>query len=268
MITPNYQAFINLIFQEDIIMTALDLTGQKFGKLTVIERDFGHPQTGKTKKAYWFCQCSCENHTIISVSTTNLRSGNTKSCGCLKHKQSPLLDDIKGQKFGHLTAIEKDNSKKATKHTYWFCQCDCGRENLISVSVSNLKTGNTRSCGCDLRSRGESKIIDLLIKNNIPFEQQKTFETCIFPYSNRKARFDFYINNKYLIEYDGNIHYDDSVRGWNTKEKIQSQQERDNFKNKWCKENNIPLIRIPYTHYDKLCIKDLLLETSQFIFQR
>ena len=33
----------------------------------------------------------------------------------------------------------------------------------------------------------------------------------------------------------------------------------------WCKENNIPLIRIPYTHYDDIIIDDLKLETSKFI---
>ena len=32
----------------------------------------------------------------------------------------------------------------------------------------------------------------------------------------------------------------------------------------WCKDNNIPLIRIPYTHYKELKIEDLLLETSKF----
>ena len=39
----------------------------------------------------------------------------------------------------------------------------------------------------------------------------------------------------------------------------------DIIKNKWCKDNNIPLIRIPYTHYDNLEIKDLLLNSSQFL---
>jgi len=37
------------------------------------------------------------------------------------------------------------------------------------------------------------------------------------------------------------------------------------IKNQWCKENNIPLIRIPYTHLQDLCLEDLQLETSQFI---
>ena len=37
------------------------------------------------------------------------------------------------------------------------------------------------------------------------------------------------------------------------------------IKNQWCKDNNIPLIRIPYTHLNNLCIEDLILETSKFI---
>lgn len=39
----------------------------------------------------------------------------------------------------------------------------------------------------------------------------------------------------------------------------------DLIKSKWCKENNIPLIRIPYTHFKNLTLDDLLLNTSKFI---
>ena len=42
-------------------------------------------------------------------------------------------------------------------------------------------------------------------------------------------------------------------------------QEHDKLKNEWCKENNIPLIRIPYTHLKDLCIEDLQLETTTFL---
>ena len=38
----------------------------------------------------------------------------------------------------------------------------------------------------------------------------------------------------------------------------------DTYKNRWCKDNNIPIIRIPYTHLDNLELSDLLLETSPF----
>lgn len=57
-----------------------DLTGQKFGRLTVIER------AGSTKDNHttWLCGCECGNKTVVPIHY--LRSGNTKSCGCLKNE--------------------------------------------------------------------------------------------------------------------------------------------------------------------------------------
>lgn len=93
------------------------------------------------------------------------------------------------------------------------------------------------------------------------------FNDCRFTDTQYMAKFDFFINNKYIIEYDGKQHfkYFKSVNNWNTKDNFEKTQKHDNFKNQWCKENNIPIIRIPYTHFDNLCIEDLLLETSNFI---
>lgn len=56
----------------------IDLTGMKFGRLTVIER------AGKTKQgnALWKCKCDCGNETIVR--STTLRNGESKSCGCLR----------------------------------------------------------------------------------------------------------------------------------------------------------------------------------------
>ena len=77
-------------------------------------------------------------------------------------------------------------------------------------------------------------------------------------------RFDFYINeDNYIIEYDGEQHFKDTNGFFKTT--LEEIQKRDIFKNQWCKENNIPLIRIPYTRYDDLCIEDLLLETSKYV---
>lgn len=54
-----------------------DILGQKFGKLTVI----AYAGTNKDKKAIWNCECECGNTAIITGD--HLRSGNSKSCGCL-----------------------------------------------------------------------------------------------------------------------------------------------------------------------------------------
>ena len=91
----------------------------------------------------------------------------------------------------------------------------------------------------------------------------------IFPglVNEKPLRFDFFLPEQYyLIEYDGEQHFKEGSwsnlsRGIN----LLTYQKRDEIKNKWCEDNNIPLIRIPYTHYNNLCIEDLLLETSKFI---
>ena len=54
-----------------------DLTGQKFGKLTVIKKSHQ-----KNNKIFWLCKCDCG--TIKAIEAGNLRSGHTRSCGCLK----------------------------------------------------------------------------------------------------------------------------------------------------------------------------------------
>lgn len=46
---------------------------------------------------------------------------------------------------------------------------------------------------------------------------------------------------------------------------METRKKHDKIKNEYCKNKNIPLIRIPYTHFEKICLEDLLLETSNFI---
>lgn len=60
----------------------IDLTGQKFGRLTVIARAENHIQTNGQRKTQWLCQCECGKKIIIKAS--DLKSGHTRSCGCLR----------------------------------------------------------------------------------------------------------------------------------------------------------------------------------------
>lgn len=70
------------------------------------------------------------------------------------------------------------------------------------------------------------------------------------------AKFDFYLPEyKILIEYDGAQHFEKEGHGFFTKEVLCKIKERDEYKTKWCQENNIPLIRIPYTEYENLSIE-------------
>lgn len=237
----------------------IDLTGQQFGRLTVLG-DREH----RGKELYWLCQCSCGQQKYIAG--RNLRGGQTKSCGCLNIELSTerlrkaTYKDITGQKFNHLTAIKDVGADQRGEHL-WECECDCGNPNHIIVLSSNLRSGHTSSCGCERRSHGEQKIEQLLRDNNISYEAEKP----MFKYANGyNAKFDFFVDKTYLIEYDGETHYNSSLHGWHCEEQLKAQQQRDMIKNEWCKEHNIPLIRIPYTRFKDLCIEDLQLDTTQF----
>lgn len=114
--------------------------GQKYGKLTVIEK-IGN-DNGKTIVR---CKCDCGNEKVTKI--TYLKSGHTRSCGCLYK----VAEDMTGRRFGRLTVIERSGyvlDKSNRKSINWKCQCDCG--NITYVTSNNLK-GKTRSCGCYLR---------------------------------------------------------------------------------------------------------------------
>lgn len=164
--------------------------------------------------------------------------------------------DITNQVFGKWTALYKTNKRNTGGVIYWHCKCECGNEK--DVLGTSLKQGLSLSCGLHSNiSKGNAKIADILDENNIFYEIEKKFNTCK---DKTYLPFDFYVDNKYLIEYDGIQHYDEQ-----TIFNYEYTHNHDLIKNQWCKENKIPLIRIPYTHYNNLCLEDLLLETSKYI---
>lgn len=69
--------------------------------------------------------------------------------------------DISGNKYGSLTAIERVGLDKSG-HSLWKCVCDCGKES--TVRLDDLKTGGTRSCGC---GKAYSPAVDNLIHGAI-----------------------------------------------------------------------------------------------------
>lgn len=234
-----------------------DLTGQTFSELQVLEAT----EKRQSGAVVWKCKCSCG--AITYVPTGNLTSGHTRSCGHLHNELPTNRSNLLGKRYGRLVVDEYLGSDD-NKQSVWRCRCDCG--NYTKSTTNLLNTGKKSSCGC-LKSKGEQKIIELLQQNNIPFECQKIFKNCVFPDTGRPAIFDFYVDNKYLIEYDGEQHFIAHERGWSCSDKLIKTQERDKYKTKWCQESGIPLIRIPYTHFDKLTISDLLMEETQWLVE-
>lgn len=233
-------------------MALKDITGQRFGRLTVLYRDNSKPK-GHGQKAWWICKCDCGN--IKSVKGENLRRGLTKSCGCL-HKETMrklLFEDLTGQQFGFLMPLYITGEQDRYGSYIWHCKClNCG--NFKDVSASYLKQGSTKSCGCVSSSYGETMIKQILKEHNIPFIKEYSFDDCK-SLKNYKLRFDFAIfknSNLYcLVEFQGKQHYKDiKIKG--SEESLEERQQRDNIKREYCKKNNIKLIEIPYTDKEKL----------------
>jgi hypothetical protein len=234
-----------------------DLTGQKIGRWTVM---YATDKRTKNRQILYHCKCECGNEKDVNADA--LRRGESKSCGCL---QSELIKeklagknkiDLTGQRFGKLIALYPiyNRDKDRNAHTKWHCRCDCGNE--CDIDLGNLRSGKSQSCGCT-NSKQEENIIKLLTKYNIIFEYQKRF-------NNLKIKeFDFYINNKYIIEYDGSQHFYCKGSGWDTEEHFNRTRQSDLLKNRYCFENNIPIIRIPYD--SNYTIDDLKLETTRFL---
>jgi hypothetical protein len=64
--------------------------------------------------------------------------------------------DITGQRFGRLVAVKRLRLDKKRGHSVWLCACDCG--NSKAVSISDLKSGSTVSCGCFAREQSAERL--------------------------------------------------------------------------------------------------------------
>lgn len=117
-----------------------DLTGKKFGKLTAIK--FAYIKNSQT---FWEWQCDCGN--IKIASSANVKAGNTRSCDCLIQETAILClgQNLVGQRFGRLVAVERIPNYKR-KLTFYKCICDCGNEKIIRNTC--LTDGTSKSCGC------------------------------------------------------------------------------------------------------------------------
>ena len=120
----------------------LDLTGKKYGNLTVLRK-----VEGDSKYLTWECRCDCGK--MIRVDNWHLRTGSTTSCGCVKeeHKKKRVgrkAEDLTGRVFEKLTVLERAENRNSL--VMWKCRCSCGQ--LTLASSHDLKMGLKKSCGC------------------------------------------------------------------------------------------------------------------------
>lgn len=120
-----------------------DLTGRRFGRLVATR--FKRRLRGRT---IWLCRCDCGVDHLVRASS--LIAGRTQSCGCR------LVTDLMGQRFGRLVVVRLSEARSANGSVRWVCRCDCGE--IATVAAGNLRTGNTRSCGCARRETSRRQL--------------------------------------------------------------------------------------------------------------
>mgnify|MGYP006921377201 CR=1 FL=1 len=141
---------------------------------------------------------------------------------------------------------------------FWICEYNHSWKSTI------LKRLDGRNCPKCKMSNPERRIMEYLISKDIRFVYQKPFSSC--KSLSRPLPFDFYLSDYGLcVEYNGEQHYepvDFSGRGkeW-SKEALKEQKKRDKIKVKYCKDNNIPLLIIPYWDFNNI---ETILEQALF----
>lgn len=113
--------------------------GQKVGKLTILE---DVSIKGDVRGTIFKCRCECGREKNIKQS--NLKRG-TWNCGC--SNKGWTYRDLTGSVFYRLTVKRRFGTDQRGE-VLWECQCSCDERNIVIVLGSNLRTGNSQSCGC------------------------------------------------------------------------------------------------------------------------
>lgn len=141
--------------------------GKKFNKLTIISE----VPTNEKCRRYVYCECECGSKKTIRFDS--LQSGRIKSCGCLlscknqsqiekmvitrrRNKEKVIADKYIGKRFNSLTVR---SIYPHPNRAHFNVECDCGK--CFPVSLSKLKTGHTRSCGCIRRKHAVAFISEI-----------------------------------------------------------------------------------------------------------
>ena len=183
----------------------IDLTGKKFGRLTILKRNKEIQQQRNDREPWWDCICDCGNN--FSARGHDLRDNKILSCGCLKKENARNINykDLTNQQFGKLTVLKEIPDKRKSNRIIWLCQCDCG--NTTKATVSALRSGNITSCGCIHHSQGVEFLKQKLLELNIKYETEKWFND-LRSDNKKPLQFDFYLPDlNILIEFDGEQHY-------------------------------------------------------------
>jgi hypothetical protein len=194
-------------------------------------------------------ELQCPKGHIFQMTWNNFMRG--ERCGYCSSRKKKTYEEVKSyiESFEGYILISKEYKNSWTK-----LEIQCPKRHIFNMNWGNFTSGY-RCADCNL-SKGEEKIKNILLKQNIKFKQQYSFNDLISDIG-YPLKFDFgcFVNDKlFLVEYDGVFHYEKQY----AEDKFERTQLHDKLKNNYCNTNNISLLRIPYWEFDN--VEEILLK--------
>ncbi|MFA5586052.1 MAG: hypothetical protein WDA02_05840 [Saccharofermentanales bacterium] len=178
----------------------------------------------------------CTEHGVFEQRPNDHLSG----YGCIKCSNRNNKKDDCIMNFNKIHNNKYDYSLIDYKNNKTKIKIICKEHGIFEQRPDNHLNNGCPFCN---ESNGEKLIKTILNRKKIKYEYQKKFKDCKYI---KTLSFDYYLPNKNIcIEYDGKQHYE-SISFFGGDDTLKKQQERDQIKNEYCKNNNIHLLRIKY----------------------
>lgn len=178
-------------------MKKIDLTGNVFGRLTVLGDDGTRTEQGRV---LWHCLCKCGRVTFVRAD--HLKNGSVVSCGCLnEEKKHERFKDLSNTETDNFKIIDRAYSKN--QRAYWNCVCKhCG--NHIELQSNQIERYS--SCGCKHNRSTKERMAEISdpesLKTSRPTAKSTTGVRGVY-YNKRKKRYVAYINVNKKTKYLG-----------------------------------------------------------------
>ena len=201
-----------------------------------------------THKLEWYCfKCS----EIFFMNWAMVKD----NCGCSVCAGKQIVYSVSlGYNYSELIKEWSNKNKlspfdftsRSNKKVWWKCSSSgCGHE--WEAVIASRSRG--RGCPICLSSKGEDKIREFFLDNNIQFEEQVGFDKLR---NKNPLKFDFYLlDYSMAVEYNGKQHYE-PIEYFGGEEVFQKQQIKDQIKRNFCKTYKIKLLEIPYTEFNSI----------------
>ncbi len=203
-------------------------------------------------KVWWLCPKGSDHEWEAKICS---RTNGTKCPCCDGKKVVPSTCLLTTHPHIASSWHPTKNGKKRPEHytagsgkkVFWLCEK--GHEWESAITDRTRPYGN--GCPRCSESKGEKKTLETIESLGIYHERQFKFDNCK---DKKSLPFDFLViqnGSCGLIEYQGKQHYQ-PVENWGGEKELANIQSRDQIKQSFCDNVNIPLLKIPYWEYNKI----------------